>query len=45
MQIEHAQNVHGEVNVAARNDLSLKCKVEVIEYAKSNLSQSSRKIF
>ena len=44
VQIEHAQNVHGEVNMAARNDLSLKCKVEVIEYAKNNLSQSSRKI-
>ena len=30
--------------MAARNELSLKCKVEVIEYANKNPSQSSRKI-
>ena len=30
--------------MAARNELSLKSKVEVIEYAKKNPSQSSRKI-
>ena len=36
--------LHGEVNMAARNELLLKRKVEVIEYANKNPSQSSRKI-
>ena len=34
----------GEVNMAARNELSLKHKVEVIECANKNPSQSSLKI-
>ena len=37
-------HVQGEVNMAARNELSLKRKVEVIECANKNPSQSSRKI-
>ena len=48
MQIEHVQNVFMhfacEVNMAARNVLSSKRKVEVIEYANKNPSQSSHKI-
>ena len=48
MQIEHAQNVfmhmHAEVNMAAKNELSLKHKVKVIKCANKNPSQSSRKI-
>ena len=36
--------LHGEVNMAARKELSLKHKVEVIEYANKNPSQSSHKI-
>ena len=48
VQIEQAQNVfihvHGEVNMAARNESSLKRKVEVIKCANKNPSQSSHKI-
>ena len=36
--------MHGEMNMAARNEWSLKRKVEVIECANKNPSQSSRKI-